>query len=151
MAPEQFSEAGSGPPADLFAWACTIVAAGTGRPPFGSGHLPVVINRILTSEPEVGDLQGDLRELVLRCLAKNPAERPAASRALLALLGHPVPPQRLLATGQESAAPPSRAPRPTRSPRRNPQNPGCGRPGGGAGTRPPWRRWCWWRVARRTR
>ncbi|MEV0994204.1 protein kinase [Nonomuraea sp. NPDC050202] len=110
MAPEQFSEAGSGPPADLFAWACTIVAAGTGRPPFGSAHLPVLINRILTAEPEVGDLQGDLRELVLCCLAKEPAERPAASRALLTLLGHPVPAKRLLAAGQESATPPAPQP-----------------------------------------
>ncbi|MEU6795197.1 serine/threonine-protein kinase [Nonomuraea wenchangensis] len=106
MAPEQFGGAGSGPPADLFAWASTIVMAGTGRPPFGSTHLPVVINRILTAEPEVGELQGDLRELVLRCLAKDPAERPTAARALLTLLGHPVPPRRLLAAGQESAAPP---------------------------------------------
>ncbi|MBB6552435.1 serine/threonine-protein kinase [Nonomuraea rubra] len=128
MAPEQFSEAGSGPPADLFAWACTIVAAGTGRPPFGSGHLPVVINRILTSEPEVGDLQGDLRELVLRCLAKNPAERPAASRALLALLGHPVPPQRLLATGQESAAPPESRPTPNQEPAAQSAEPGVRAP-----------------------
>ncbi|WP_052422653.1 serine/threonine-protein kinase [Nonomuraea candida] len=106
MAPEQFSEAGSGAPADLFAWAATIVAAGTGRPPFGSASTPVVVSRILTAEPEVGDLRGDLRELVLRCLAKDPAERPAAPHALLTLLGHPVPPRRLLATGQESAAPP---------------------------------------------
>ncbi|MFD0477344.1 protein kinase [Nonomuraea thailandensis] len=119
MAPEQFSGAGSGPAADLFAWACTIVAAGTGRPPFGSAHLPVVINRILTAEPEVGELQGDLRELVLRCLAKEPAERPAASRALLTLLGHPVPPRRLLAAGRRSASPPE--PRPAPGPVPEPQ------------------------------
>ncbi|AQZ69453.1 putative serine/threonine protein kinase [[Actinomadura] parvosata subsp. kistnae] len=118
MAPEQFSGAGSGAPADLFAWASTIVAAGTGRPPFGSAPTPMVVHRILTAEPEVGDLQGDLRELVLRCLTKDPAERPTASHALLTLLGHPVPPRRLLAAGQASAAPPAAPPASEDVPRR---------------------------------
>ncbi|MFC4530670.1 serine/threonine protein kinase [Sphaerisporangium dianthi] len=109
MAPEQFSGAGGGPPADLFAWAATVVCAATGRPPFGSGDLPVVVNRILSAEPELGDLRGDLRDLVASCLAKDPATRPTAPRALLTLLGHRVPSQRLLAVGSASAAPPATA------------------------------------------
>ncbi|MDF5755353.1 serine/threonine-protein kinase [Spongiactinospora sp. TRM90649] len=108
MAPEQFAGQRAGPPADLFAWASTIVCAATGRPPFGGGALPVVIGNILNGRPELGDLDGELRDLVLRCLAKDPAERPTATRALLALLGHPVPEVRLLAEGRESAAPPPR-------------------------------------------
>ncbi|HUR03793.1 MAG TPA: hypothetical protein VM347_14710, partial [Nonomuraea sp.] len=107
MAPEQFGGAGSGPPADLFAWAATVVCAATGKPPFGSGDLPSVLNRILTAEADLGDLRGDLRDLVARCLAKDPAARPTAARALLTLLGHPVPPQGLLTEGTRSAAPPS--------------------------------------------
>ncbi|MEU4223340.1 serine/threonine-protein kinase [Nonomuraea sp. NPDC026600] len=107
MAPEQFGGAGSGPPADLFAWAATVVCAATGKPPFGSGDLPSVLNRILTAEPDLGDLRGDLRDLVARCLAKDPAARPTAARALLTLLGHPVPPQGLLTEGTRSASPPS--------------------------------------------
>ncbi|MFG1679539.1 protein kinase [Nonomuraea sp. NPDC049269] len=109
MAPEQFGGAGSGPPADLFAWAATVVCAATGKPPFGSGDLPSVLNRILTAEPDLGDLRGDLRDLVARCLAKDPAARPTAARALLTLLGHPVPPQGLLTEGTRSAAPPPAA------------------------------------------
>ncbi|RBQ19789.1 hypothetical protein DP939_13850 [Spongiactinospora rosea] len=108
MAPEQFAGLPSGPPADLFAWGSTIVCAATGRPPFGAGDLPAVISGILHAEPDLGALDGELRELVARCLAKDPAARPTATQALLTLLGHPVPEVRLLAKGQESAAPPAR-------------------------------------------
>ncbi|PZG24007.1 hypothetical protein C1I98_35960, partial [Spongiactinospora gelatinilytica] len=108
MAPEQFAGLPSGPPADLFAWGSTIVCAATGRPPFGSGDLPAVIAGILHTDPDLGALDGELRELVARCLAKDPEARPTATQALLTLLGHPVPEVRLLAEGQESAAPPAR-------------------------------------------
>ncbi|WP_188194382.1 serine/threonine protein kinase [Nonomuraea sp. SYSU D8015] len=106
MAPEQFAGQQAGPAADLFAWASTMVCAATGSPPFGTGDLPALINRIMHGEPRIGDLDGELRELVVRCLAKEPAARPAATEALLTLLGHPVPEQRLLAEGQQSAVPP---------------------------------------------
>ncbi|MEV0166489.1 serine/threonine-protein kinase [Nonomuraea fuscirosea] len=117
MAPEQFADRPVGRAADLFAWASTMVAAATGRPPFGTGDVAALITRILHQEPDLGELDGDLRELAARCLAKDPAARPTAAQALLTLLGHPVPertprhPGELLAEGQESAAPPSGAPR----------------------------------------
>jgi eukaryotic-like serine/threonine-protein kinase len=107
MAPEQFAGQHAGPAADMFAWASTMVSAATGSPPFGTGDLPPLINRIMHGEPRIGDLDGELRELVVRCLAKDPAARPAATEALLTMLGHPVPEQRLLAEGQQSAAPPA--------------------------------------------
>ncbi|WP_162795304.1 serine/threonine-protein kinase, partial [Nonomuraea lactucae] len=118
MAPEQFSGGGAGPPADLFAWAATVVCAATGTPPFGSGDVPAVVTRILSAEPQLGELRGDLRDLVARCLAKDPAARPAASRALLTLLGHPVPERALLDEGRRSAAPP-----PTTAPANPPSTP----------------------------
>ncbi|MFC4115790.1 serine/threonine-protein kinase [Nonomuraea zeae] len=116
MAPEQFGGRPTGPAADLFSWAATMVAAATGRPPFGTGDLPALINRILSAEPDLGGLDGDLRELAARCLVKEPGARPTATRALLTLLGHRVPEQvlrqtgeqALLAEGQQSAAPPAR-------------------------------------------
>ncbi|MEV0620971.1 serine/threonine-protein kinase [Nonomuraea sp. NPDC050404] len=115
MAPEQLGGGPVGPPADLFAWAGTMVAAGTGRPPFGTGDIPALLSRILYAEPDLGDLDGDLRELAARCLAKDPGARPTATRALLTLLGHRderalrnTGEQRLLAEGQQSAAPPRR-------------------------------------------
>ncbi|MFC4532013.1 protein kinase domain-containing protein [Sphaerisporangium dianthi] len=87
MAPEQLETATVEPPADLFAWGSTMVFAATGRPPFGMDSLPAVVNRILHREPDLGGLQGDLRELIADCLAKDPSRRPAAREALMRLLG----------------------------------------------------------------
>ncbi|WP_169807490.1 serine/threonine protein kinase [Herbidospora mongoliensis] len=114
MAPEQFRGEPAGPPADLFAWGSTIVCAATGRPPFGTEPVPAVINRILNREPDLGGLDGDLRELVVACLDKDPAARPAAQAALMRLLGEQTAPGGVARdhTAEQPAGP---APRPVRS------------------------------------
>ncbi|MGN9781557.1 serine/threonine-protein kinase [Nonomuraea sp. ZG12] len=89
MAPEQFRLGVGGPAADLFAWGSTMVFAATGTPAFGTGALPAIVNRIVNSEPDLGPLDDDLREAVAACLAKDPADRPAARQVLLRLLGRP--------------------------------------------------------------
>ncbi|HUR03113.1 MAG TPA: serine/threonine-protein kinase [Nonomuraea sp.] len=93
MAPEQLAGASLGPAVDVFAWASVIVFAATGVPPFGEDSLPAVINRILHNEPQVGDLPQPLRAIVLACLAKDPARRPAMRDVLLQLLGGQAPPR----------------------------------------------------------
>ncbi|WP_051760498.1 serine/threonine protein kinase [Herbidospora cretacea] len=87
MAPEQLGESPPGPPADVFAWAATVVFAASGRPPFGADSVPAVLNRLLRGEPDLGPLTGDLREVVAACLVKNPQARPSSSEVLLRLLG----------------------------------------------------------------
>ncbi|WP_198169278.1 serine/threonine-protein kinase [Herbidospora daliensis] len=87
MAPEQFRGGPAGSAADLFAWGSTIVCAATGRPPFGTEPVPAVVNRILTREPDLTGLDGELRDLVEACLDKDPAARPTAQAALMRLLG----------------------------------------------------------------
>ena len=80
MSPEQISGEPAGPPTDVFAWACTMVFAATGSPPFGQDSIPAVMNRILHQEPGLGMLMGPLRDVVVSCLAKfpePPADRPA--------------------------------------------------------------------------
>ncbi|WP_119731251.1 ABC transporter substrate-binding protein [Thermomonospora amylolytica] len=86
MAPEQISGHRVGPEADVFAWGATMVYAATGRPPFGQDSIPAVMHRILTLPPELGALPGPLRDIVALCLAKDPAQRPAAHAVLLQLL-----------------------------------------------------------------
>jgi hypothetical protein len=88
MAPEQISGDEVGTPADVFCWAATLAFAATGEPPFGQDTIPAVINRILHEEPELGDLDGPLRDLVLDCLEKDPSHRPGARQVLMRLLGH---------------------------------------------------------------
>ncbi|GAA3599377.1 hypothetical protein GCM10022419_098930 [Nonomuraea rosea] len=87
MAPEQLAGELVGPAADVFAWASVITFAATGSPPFGEDSLPAVINRILHNEPQLADLPQPLRGIALRCLAKNPADRPTMQDVMLRLLG----------------------------------------------------------------
>ncbi|WP_188189790.1 serine/threonine-protein kinase [Nonomuraea sp. SYSU D8015] len=91
MAPEQLAGERIGPAVDVFAWASVMVFAATGSPPFGEDSLPAVINRILHNEPQLGDLPQPLRSIVLACLAKDPARRPAMRDVLLQLLGGQAP------------------------------------------------------------
>ncbi|GIH28876.1 hypothetical protein Aph01nite_71860 [Acrocarpospora phusangensis] len=87
MAPEQLTDQRPGPAADMFAWGSTMVFAASGYPAFGADTVPAVLNRILRGEPDLGGLDGDLRELVAQCLAKDPDARPRANEVLLRLLG----------------------------------------------------------------
>ncbi|HEY8480327.1 MAG TPA: serine/threonine-protein kinase [Spirillospora sp.] len=88
MAPEQVSGTGADTASDVFAWGATITYAATGRPPFGSDSIPAVMYRVLHHEPDLGDLDGELRELVTAALDKDPARRPTAAQLLLRLVGH---------------------------------------------------------------
>ncbi|WP_433442444.1 serine/threonine protein kinase [Nonomuraea sp. CA-141351] len=85
MAPEQLAGKAVGAPADVFAWASVMVFAAMGVPPFGDDSLPAVINRILKDEPQLGELRGVVREIMLACLAKDPGTRPAIRDVLLRL------------------------------------------------------------------
>ncbi|WP_019630835.1 protein kinase domain-containing protein [Actinomadura atramentaria] len=85
LAPEQIEDEPVGPAADVFAWAATMVFAATGRPPFGTGPDASVARRVTSRRPDLGTLDGPLRDLALRCLDKNPAARPAARTLARAL------------------------------------------------------------------
>ncbi|WP_051108987.1 serine/threonine protein kinase [Actinomadura flavalba] len=87
MAPEHFTAGPVGPAADMFAWGTTMVFAATGQPAFGNDDLAAVMHRILTGEPQLGALPEPLRDLVLACLAKDPARRPGAREAQERLMG----------------------------------------------------------------
>jgi Serine/threonine protein kinase len=91
MSPEQLSGQPAGAPADMFAWACTMVYAATGEPPFGRDMVAAVIHRILTTTPDLDRLHGTLREVVAACLDKDPANRPTAEQVLLRLLQQNAP------------------------------------------------------------
>ncbi|WP_233509956.1 protein kinase domain-containing protein [Actinomadura craniellae] len=87
MAPEHFSGEPPGPAADMFAWGVTMVFAATGRPAFGNDEMAAVMNRILTTEPDLRALAGPLHDVVAACLAKDPALRPGAREAQERLVG----------------------------------------------------------------
>ncbi|WP_165494953.1 serine/threonine-protein kinase [Actinomadura roseirufa] len=72
---------------DVFAWAGTIVYAATGRPPFGRAtSLPATLHRIAHGEPDLDGVPPSLLPLLLECLAKDPARRPAARDLMVRLV-----------------------------------------------------------------
>ncbi|WP_160161167.1 SAM-dependent methyltransferase [Actinomadura sp. K4S16] len=85
MAPEQIRGERAGPLSDVFSWACTVGYAASAHPPFGDDYIPAIINRILHEEPDLGLLDRRLREVVVACLSKVPAQRPTAHELLTRL------------------------------------------------------------------
>ncbi|MEV4112878.1 protein kinase [Nonomuraea sp. NPDC049695] len=91
LAPEQLSGGAVSEAADVFAWGVTMVFAATGKPAFGADSIPVVMNRILNEEPQLGGMEGVLAELVAACLSKDPTQRPSADELIVRLTGQPAP------------------------------------------------------------
>ncbi|MCK2215867.1 serine/threonine protein kinase [Actinomadura sp. ATCC 31491] len=96
MAPELLGGAPAGPASDVFAWAATLVYAATGHRAFPGTLAAVVLNAIMTREPDLGGVPGRLRPLLAACLAKDPAARPGVADLLTALTHErplPAPPK----------------------------------------------------------
>jgi outer membrane protein assembly factor BamB len=83
MAPEQFRRPREvGPAADIFALGSVMVHAATGRGPFDSDSPYVVAYQVVHDDPDLSDVPDDLAPLVLRCLAKEPEDRPTPDELL---------------------------------------------------------------------
>ncbi|MEN3535457.1 protein kinase [Microbispora sp. ZYX-F-249] len=87
IAPEQLQGRPAGPAADMFCWALTLVYAASGRQAYTGETHAAVMARILYGAPDLGPLTGLLKDLVVACLAAEPADRPDAGQVLSALLG----------------------------------------------------------------
>jgi eukaryotic-like serine/threonine-protein kinase len=85
MSPEQAEGGVAGPASDVFSLGSVLAFAVTGREPFGSGSGPSVLYRVVHSQPDVDGIPEPLRSLVARCLAKDPALRPAAGEVVAEL------------------------------------------------------------------
>ena len=77
LSPEQAQGLPAGPPSDVFSLGAVLAFAATGVPPFGDGvSAAVLLYRVLHEAPELPGADGDLRALLLACLAKEPERRP---------------------------------------------------------------------------
>ncbi|WP_214409468.1 serine/threonine-protein kinase [Sphaerisporangium fuscum] len=107
LSPEQLRGEPAGPAADMFGWALTVAFAASGRHAYAAGSSEAVLGRILFGEPDLAPLTGRLHEIVVACLASDPADRPSADEALRHLIGQgpaAVPPGRMLSTGATLAS-----------------------------------------------
>lgn len=87
LAPEQIRGMANSESADMFAWGATVAFAAAGRSPFGAGPAEAILYRILNDEPALsGFNDGLLRQLVLRCLSKDPGNRLSSHEVLSGLL-----------------------------------------------------------------
>ncbi|MFF3299199.1 serine/threonine-protein kinase [Streptomyces sp. NPDC002908] len=77
MAPEQIRGQDISGAADVFSLGAVLAYAATGTAPFPGDSSAVLLYKVVHEEPELGELEGELRELVAGCLAKDPAARPA--------------------------------------------------------------------------
>ncbi|MCR8944285.1 protein kinase [Streptomyces sp. OUCMDZ-4982] len=77
MAPEQIRGRDVSGAADVFSLGAVLAYAATGHAPFSGDSSAVLLYKVVHEEPELGDLEGDLREVVAGCLAKDPDDRPA--------------------------------------------------------------------------
>ncbi len=81
MSPEQGAGEAAGPKSDVFSLGGVLAFAATGTGPFGdSTSAPVLLYRVMHEPPRLDAMadqpDGRLREIVERCLAKEPGDRP---------------------------------------------------------------------------
>jgi serine/threonine protein kinase len=82
MAPEQAAGSHVTPATDIFALGQIAAYAATGRAAFGEGTSHGVLYRIVHEEPDLTELPAQLRELVTRCMVKEPESRPSVAEIL---------------------------------------------------------------------
>ncbi|QNE75672.1 protein kinase [Streptomyces finlayi] len=76
MAPEQIRGLDISGAADVFSLGAVLAYAATGSAPFLGDSSAVLLYKVVHEEPELGDLEGELRAVVAGCLAKDPVARP---------------------------------------------------------------------------
>lgn len=105
MSPEQASGRFVGPPSDVFALGSVLFFAATGHSPFAAGSAPAIAQLIVGAPPAAdaaAAISPGLREVVLGCLEKDPAQRPDLERLVDALTA-------VITAGAAATAPPADA------------------------------------------
>ncbi|WP_392672033.1 serine/threonine-protein kinase [Streptomyces sp. LN785] len=76
MAPEQIRGLDISGAADVFSLGAVLAYAATGAAPFLGDSSAVLLYKVVHEEPELGDIEGELRDVIAGCLSKDPAQRP---------------------------------------------------------------------------
>ncbi|MCQ8775073.1 serine/threonine-protein kinase [Streptomyces telluris] len=82
MAPEQASGAEVTAATDVFALGQLAAFAATGTSAYGNGPSHALLYRIVHQDPDLSGVPAELRDLVTRCLTKDPGQRPALTEVI---------------------------------------------------------------------
>jgi len=95
MSPEQAAGAKADPRSDIYSLACIMYEALAGRPPFvGETPLETMYEHLRASIPKLDGVQtanqisDELVELITKCLAKDPEQRPSSMSSVREMLQH---------------------------------------------------------------
>ncbi|MEZ0165301.1 protein kinase [Kineococcus sp. LSe6-4] len=110
LSPEVVAGGLVSPATDWWGWAATVAYAASGRPPFGTGPMEVVLDRVRRADVDLSEVPADLRGPVLAALAVNPAHRPHPEALLRALDGATTGPQVRTDQGASTTAVPAEEP-----------------------------------------
>ncbi|WP_380285440.1 serine/threonine-protein kinase [Kitasatospora purpeofusca] len=89
MSPEQAQGRPVTPATDVFALGALAAYVAGGAAPFGDGPDTAVLYRVVHEQPDLDAVPAGLRELVLRCLAKSPEDRPGPAEIIDIARNHP--------------------------------------------------------------
>jgi hypothetical protein len=82
MAPEQVEGQPATPATDIFALGALAAYAVLGRAPFGDSGTQGLLYRIVHTDPDLASCPMPLRTVIERCMAKDPAHRPAPAEII---------------------------------------------------------------------
>ncbi|MFE6765336.1 serine/threonine-protein kinase [Streptomyces sp. NPDC057689] len=86
MAPEQIRGTDISGAVDIFSLGAVLAYAATGSAPFLGDSSAVLLYKVVHEEPELGELEGGLRDIIAACLAKDPERRPTPDELARRLL-----------------------------------------------------------------
>jgi eukaryotic-like serine/threonine-protein kinase len=90
MSPEQAETRPLGPASDVFSLGAVLAAACTGRSPFAGASTFQTLFNVVSAHPDLSAVPPRVRQIVERCLEKDPNRRPSPEQVLD--MAHPVPP-----------------------------------------------------------
>jgi serine/threonine protein kinase len=70
---------------DWWGWGATLAFAATGRPPFGTGPIEVVLERVRRGQSDIAGVDAGLRATLTAALSVDPMHRPSPERLVAGL------------------------------------------------------------------